>query len=137
MGDYDNAITVAVPPGRLFEYLADVKNLPRYMPRLTAARPLDGDRVTVTAHIDPEDAPGQDVTSEAWIRVLEQGKTLEWGAPGPHDYRGRLHVGRGESADTSRLSVELHTERTEGNQVDAGLREVLRGIKSAVEDAER
>ncbi|MET9667969.1 SRPBCC family protein [Streptomyces sp. NPDC006475] len=136
MGDYDNAITVAVPPRRLFEYLADVENLPHYMPRLTAAHPHDGDRVTVTAHIDPADAPEQDVTSEAWIRVLEEGRTLEWGAPGPNEYHGRLHVGRGESADTSRLSVELHTARTEGEQVDEGLREALRGIKAAVEAAE-
>ncbi|WP_327676670.1 SRPBCC family protein [Streptomyces sp. NBC_00467] len=137
MGDYDNAITVSVPPSRLFAYLADVENLPRYMPRLTAAHPHHGDRVTVTAHIDPEGAPEQDVTSEAWIRVLEQGKTLEWGAPGPHEYHGRLHVGRGESADTSRLSVELHTERTEGDEIDEGLREALRGIKAAVEAAEQ
>ncbi|MFG3103598.1 SRPBCC family protein [Streptomyces sp. NPDC048182] len=136
MGDYDNAITVDVPADRLFAYLADVKNLPSYMPRLTAARPHDGDRVTVTAHIDPPDAPEQDVTSEAWIRVLEQGKSLEWGAPGPHDYHGRLHVDAGDTAGTSRLTVDLHTERVEGGQVDDGLQETLRGIKHAVESAE-
>ncbi|PRH77816.1 SRPBCC family protein [Streptomyces solincola] len=136
MGDYDNSITVAVPPARLFAYLSDVKNLPHYMPRLTSARPEGGDRVTVTAHIDPPDAPEQDVTSEAWIRVVEEGKSLEWGAPGPHDYHGRLHVAPGDSDGSSRLSVELHTESTEGGQVDHGLEEALEGIKHAVESAE-
>ncbi|MEU9031636.1 SRPBCC family protein [Streptomyces sp. NPDC048383] len=136
MGDYDTSISVAVPAATLFRYLADVQNLPAYMPRLTSAKPHDGDRVTVTAHIDPPGQPERDVTSEAWIRVLEEGKSLEWGAPGPHDYRGRLHVAAGHDVDHSRLSVELHTDRVEGAQVDDGLTEALRGIKEAVEAAE-
>jgi uncharacterized protein YndB with AHSA1/START domain len=137
MGDYSKTITVAVPPERLFSYLSDVQNLPAYLPRLTSARPHDGDKVTVTAHIDPADAPEQDVTSEAWIHVVEDGKSLEWGAPGPHDYHGRLHVAGGDAAGTSRLTVEMHTERAEGEQVDHGLDEALVGIKNAAESAER
>ncbi|MER7983691.1 SRPBCC family protein [Streptomyces sp. NPDC095817] len=135
MNDYDNSITVDVPPARLFDYLADVKNLPAYLPRLKAAHPHDGDRVTVTAHIDPPGGPEQDVTSEAWIRVLEHGKTLTWGSPGENDYHGQLHVAAGEQEGTSRLTVELHTEHAEGPQIDDGLRETLTGIKDAVEHA--
>ncbi|MFH8803971.1 SRPBCC family protein [Streptomyces sp. NPDC017936] len=137
MGDYSDSITVQVPPDRLFAYLSDVEHLPSYMPRLTSVHPHGGDQVTVTAHIDPADAPEQDVTSEAWLHVVEEGKSLEWGAPGPHDYRGRLHVDVGEEADTCRLTVELHTGHTEGEQVDHGLREALSGVKQAVESAER
>lgn len=136
MGDYDTSIIVAVSPARLFSYLADVQNLPAYMPHLTSAKPHGGDRVTVTAHIEPPGQPEQDVESEAWIHVREEGTSLEWGAPGPHDYRGRLHVAAGDDANHSRLSVELHTERIEGEQVIDGLEEALDGIKSAVEAAE-
>ncbi|MFE2927935.1 SRPBCC family protein [Streptomyces goshikiensis] len=136
MGDYDTSVNVAVPPATLFSYLADVENLPAYMPRLTSARRHDDDQVTVTAHIDPPGEPQQAVQAEAWIRVLEEGRSLEWGAPGPHDYRGRLHVSAGDDDGSSRLSVELHTERVEGAQVDEGLAEALRGIKSAVEASE-
>ncbi|MFJ9833452.1 SRPBCC family protein [Streptomyces sp. NPDC101169] len=136
MGDYSDSITVHVPPDRLFAYLSDVQHLPSYMPRLTSARPHNGDKVTVTAHIDPPDAPEQDVTSEAWLRVLEHGKSLEWGAPGPHDYHGRLHVDDGEDTGTSRLTVELHTEHAEGEHIDHGIREALNGIKQEVEAAE-
>lgn len=77
MGVYEKSITVAVPPERLFSYLADVENLPAYLPRLTAARPQGGARVTVTAHIDPPNGPEQDATSDAFIRITEQGKSLE------------------------------------------------------------
>lgn len=137
MGDYDDTITVDVPPGRLFSYLADVRHLPDYMPRLTSAEPMAGDKVAVTAHIDPENAPEQDVEGEAWVHVVEEGKTLEWGATGPNDYRGRLHVSAGDSPEHSTLKVELHTERAEGSQIDHGLTETLQGIKQAVERAER
>ncbi|MFE5258710.1 SRPBCC family protein [Streptomyces coelicoflavus] len=135
MGTYEKSITVAVPPGRLFRYLGDVENLPAYMPRLTAARPQGGDRVTVSAHIAPPDGPERDVTSDAFIRVTEEGKSLEWGSPGPNDYHGRLHITAGDE-HTSQLTVELHTERTEGESVENGLEEALRGIKNAVEKAE-
>ncbi|MFD9469894.1 hypothetical protein [Streptomyces goshikiensis] len=62
--------------------------------------------------------------------------SLEWGAPGPHGYRGRLHVAAGDDDGHCRLSVELHTERVEGQRVDEGLTEALEGIKFAVEAAE-
>lgn len=135
MGDYDNSIAVAVPPERLFSYLADVRNLPGYLPRLTAVEPHGADTVTVTAHIDPPDGPERDVTGEAWIRVVADGSSLEWGAPGAHDYHGRFHVVPGGEG-SSLLTVELHTEAADGGAVAQGLREALHGIKSAVESAE-
>lgn len=133
MGDYRKSITVNVPPARLFSYLADVRHLPDYMPRLTSAKPTTGDKVEVTAHIEPEGAPAQDVEGEAWVHVLEEGKSLEWGAAGPHDYRGKLHVEPGETDGDATLAVELHTERAEGRQIDDGLVETLDGIKRAAE----
>ena len=136
MGDYEDSLAVEVAPERLFSYLADVRHLPEYLPRLTSVRPKEGDKVAVTAHIDPDDAPEQDVEGEAWIDVVEEGRSLEWGAPGPHDYRGELHVAPGDSAGRSVLTVRLHTERTEGDQIARGLSETLHGIRSAVEREE-
>lgn len=136
MGDYEKSTTVTVGPARLFSYLADVANLPSYLPRLTTATPTHDDKVDVTAHIDPPDGPEQDVRSEAWMKVVTDGRTLQWGAPGANDYHGELDVDPGDDADTSRLTVRLHTERVEGQGVDDGLVETLQGIKRAVEQAE-
>lgn len=44
MGDYEESTTVRVEPNRLFEYLADIENLPAYLPRLSSARPTSGTR---------------------------------------------------------------------------------------------
>ncbi len=137
MGDYEDNITVAVAPARLFAYLADVANLPRYLPRLTDATPLGGDKVAVTAHIDPQGRPEQDVHGEAWVHVISDGTTLEWGAPGPHDYHGRLEVSPGKRDGTSLLTVRLHTDRVEGEEIEVGLAETLHGIQTAVEHEER
>ncbi|OZM74702.1 hypothetical protein CFN78_00165 [Amycolatopsis antarctica] len=137
MGDYKKSITVQVSAPTLFSYLADVTNLPEYMPRLTSARPAGGDKVDVTAHINPEGAPEQDVEGKAWVHVITDGRKLEWGAAGPHDYHGELDIEAGPSEGNSVLTVGLHTERTEGEQVDRGLTETLTGIKDAAERAAR
>lgn len=137
MGDYEKSTTVTVAPARLFSYLADVANLPSYLLRLTKATPTHDDKVDVTAHIDPPDGPEQDVHSEAWMKVVTDGRTLQWGAPGANDYHGELDVDPGDAADTSQLTVRLHTERVEGQAIDDGLVETLQGIKRAVEQAER
>ncbi|MFC9269119.1 SRPBCC family protein [Streptomyces zhihengii] len=135
MGDYDNTIAVHVAPERLFSYLADVRNLPAYLPRLTAAEPHGADTVTVTAHIEPPDGPEQDVTSEAWIRVVADGRSLEWGSPGDNDYHGRFQVIAGDDGN-SLLTVHLHTDNADGSSVTRGLQESLHGIETAVEKAE-
>lgn len=137
MGDYEESTTVQLQPARLFDYLADVENLPDYLPRLTSARPTHDDKVEVSAHIDPDDGPARDVEGEAWINVVEQGRKLQWGAAGPRDYHGELDVDPGPDANSSTLTVRLHTERVEGDQIRRGLDDTLQGIKAAVERAER
>lgn len=136
MGDYSRSVPVGVAPDRLFDYLSDIRNLPRYMPRLTSAEPTEGDTVRVTAQIAPEGEPEQVVENEAWMRVREAGRTLEWGSTGDNDYRGELDVDDGSDAETSTLTVRLHTERDEGDDIDAGLEEALNGVRDAVERAE-
>lgn len=136
MGDYSKSIPVGVAPDRLFDYLSDIRNLPRYLPRLTSAEPTEGDKVRVTAQIAPEGEPEQEVENEAWMRVRDAGRVLEWGSTGPNDYKGELDVDDGDTAGTSKLTVRLHTERAEGDDVEAGLDEALNGLRTAVEQAE-
>jgi uncharacterized membrane protein len=136
MGDYDDSITVNAPPERLFTYLADVGNLPRYLPRLREVTPLENGEFRVSARIDPDGQPERDVQGTAWMRVVAEGKRLEWGAEGPNNYHGSLNVEPGEVGGTARLTVTLHTEHAEGKQIQDGLAETLAGIRANVEQAE-
>jgi hypothetical protein len=138
MGDYEASTTVDVASNVLFEYLSDVEHLPDYLPQLTAARPAgesaEGERVEVEAVIQPDGEAERKVAGEAWIEVLDDGKKLRWGAPGPHDYHGELDIDF-VADGTSMLTVRLHTEHTDGPSVEAALQRTLSGIKSAAEEA--
>jgi hypothetical protein len=134
MGTYEQSTPVYVAPRRLFEYLANIDHLPEYMPRIKEAHQVDqGEKVEVTAEVDTGDGRERTVEGEAWLRVREEGRRLEWGAPGPHDYHGELEVEETASHE-SKLVVRLHTEHTEGDAVDAGLIEAVQKIKKLAED---
>jgi hypothetical protein len=49
MGSYRYTQSAALSAERVFDYLADVRNLPRYLPSMTAAEPEGGDQVHVAA----------------------------------------------------------------------------------------
>lgn len=135
MGDYEASTTVQVSAERLFSYLSDVESLPDYLPQMTEAHRNAAGKVDVQAVIQPDGEPERTVAGEAWIEVVEDGRKLRWGAPGPHDYHGELDIDSDGDAG-SVLTVRLHTDNAEGDEIDEGLEHTLAGIKRAVEGEE-
>ena len=129
MADYSAVTDVGVAPGRLFEYLSDVDNLPSYFDRMKSAEPGDGDEVHTRA-----DLGDREVEGDAYFRVDSDTMRIEWGSEDPgSDYSGRLEVtGAG---DASSVSVTLHTERGTGDEIQRGLEETLENIRRNVENA--
>ena len=66
------------------------------------------------------------------IEIVEENRSLRWGAPGEHDYRGELDVGF-VADGTSRLTVRLDTKHESGDEIDRALDNALDGIKSSLE----
>ncbi len=114
---------VAASPERVYDALADVANLPRYVPQLTAAERLDGDRIRVHARYD-----GHSQEGEAWFRADAQQQTIEWGAPGS-EYRGRIHIGAQDGG--SLLTFTLMTSR--GDAPEGDVMGTLDAIRRLVE----
>jgi uncharacterized membrane protein len=85
MGDYEQSRDVNAPAQALFDYLADVHNMPRYFSAMTSAEPAEGGAVHVTADVD-----GKEQEGEAWFKIDSDRMHLEWGSEGPNNYRGRL-----------------------------------------------
>ena len=143
---HEKSITVDVAPDRLFAYLSDIENLPRYLPQMTSAEAIDGgNAIKTTARIDPDGdstSGPQEVEGEAWLDVTESDRTLAWGSEGPNDYHGELQVepaggdGGDGAAGSSTLTVRINTERAENDDVENGLAETLEGIKRNVEAAD-
>lgn len=150
MGDYERSATVPMPVDDLFEYLSHVENLPTYMARMTQARQVSGDEVSVEARLEPGDGAssgsgeggpdgggpdggGPDgggertVRGEAWFRIDAERHRLEWGAAGPHDYHGELEVSEGGSGAT--VVVRLHTLHDDTAAIEEGLAETLSNIE--------
>lgn len=133
MADFHDSTTVAASTGAVFDFLAEVANLPRYFDRMTSAAPGEGEEVTTTASL-PD---GRSVEGTAWFRVDRPGQRIEWGSEGPSNYHGQLAVtadGDGDG-DGSVVTVQLHTTRVDdGNdEVRAGLAQTLTNIKAQVE----
>jgi uncharacterized membrane protein len=131
MGQFSGSITVNANSEALFRYLADVRNLTAYFSGLTSAEPATGDLVQTTANLPG----GRVVSGDAWFRVNEDARRIEWGSTGPSDYSGHLHVT--ESDDGSHVEMYLHTPQVDdGNaDVERGIDETLSNIKRLVEQS--
>jgi len=126
MGDYEQSRDVNAPAQALFDYLADIRNMPRYFSSMTSAESAGGEAVHVTAVVDGKEREG-----EAWLKVDSDGKHLDWGSEGPNNYHGSLDV-TGDGA-ASRVSVALHTDNVEDQRIDQGLTETLDQVQRLVE----
>lgn len=126
MGDYEQSRDVNAPATQLFDYLAEIRNLPRYFSAMTSAEPAEGEAVHVTAVVDGVTRDG-----EAWLRVDRDRKHLDWGSEGPNDYHGRLDVT--DNAASSRVTVLLHSERGDDDRINKGLVDTLAEIQRLVE----
>ena len=126
MPDYQRTATVKASADALFEYLSDIRNLPKYFSRMTSAESAGHDEVHVTA-----DVRGEEKAGKAKFHVDEASKKLQWSSEGDNDYHGELEVtGQG---DTSQVAVTLHTRRTEKQEIEAGLQRTLDNIAQLVE----
>ena len=103
--------------------MADVDNLPRYVPQLTGAHRLGGDKVEVEARYE-----GHTQKGEAWFRSDGSRRRIEWGAPGG-DYHGWLQVN--SEGDGSRLTLFLATAH--GDAPDSDVMGTLDAIRRLVE----
>jgi uncharacterized protein YndB with AHSA1/START domain len=121
--EHEHTEFVAAPPDRVFAALADVDNLPRYVPQLTEAHRLDGDKVEVEARYE-----GHSQKGEAWFRSDESQRRIEWGAPGG-GYHGWLQVN--SEGNGSRLTLFLATAR--GDAPDSDVMGTLDAIRRLVE----
>ncbi len=121
--EHEHTQHVAAPPDAVFAALADIGNLPRYVPQVIAAS-LDGaGKVTVEARYE-----GHTQKGEGWFKVDESARRVEWGADGS-DYHGWLQVSPDEAG--SRLTLYLVTAH--GDAPDSEVMGTLDAIRRLVE----
>lgn len=124
---FKSSVSIEQPADAVFDFVRDVRNLPRYFDECTAADSTDGDRVRVTTRED-----GRTTAGEAWFRIHEgHRRRIEWGSDGPDDYHGWLEVDP-EGAVCS-VTVEIHTSADGERSLDESLDRILYTLKGILE----
>ncbi|PWW62727.1 SRPBCC family protein [Actinokineospora spheciospongiae] len=131
MCHYSHTATAAVPADEVFAYLADVRHLPEFFPRMVSAEPV-GEQPSGNREVAIEtDVDGERVAAKAWVLVDPETRSLRWGADGPNDYHGCLQVtdiGAGECS----IEVSLHTARTDDPDIQSGIEMTVAQLTQAV-----
>ena len=130
MPDYSRDKTVPVSRDVAYAFLSDVRNLPRYFPRMTEAEPQGDDRVEVEAVVSEEGSDQRTERGEARFSADEASHRIIWSSDGDSNYRGELTIdsgGDGDSGESSTLRLTLHTDRDIPG-MEAAIDETLEGI---------
>jgi Polyketide cyclase / dehydrase and lipid transport len=116
---------VAAAPDAVYAAIADVGNLPKYVPQMTAARPTGDDRVEVDARYE-----GREQHGEAAFHADQAARRIEWSAPS--GYHGWMQVD--PDGEGSRLTLFLDTPHpgTSDHDVAATLDAIRRLVEAEV-----
>lgn len=133
MTEHQSSAVVDLPADVVFAYLAQVENLPEYLPRMTSAHRTGEHDVEVSAKL-PEGTG--EVEGTASFEVDTSARELRWGSEGDRDYGGWIAV-EPASDSSCTVTVGLRWHHGDPQDVDADLERSVRRIKVVVEERER
>ena len=102
MGEYQRTIKIKAEAGKVFDFVSDINNLPRYLPTVREAKPQGDERIIVEG-----EAAGHPYHNDGNFHVDHGARRMEWSSDGENDYRGWLEVKDGTEAATSEVTVHL------------------------------
>ena len=129
MPDYRREREYGAHPDRLYNYLADVRNLPEYFTQMISAHKTGPHEVHTSAQLELPGQRPRTVEGAAWFRTDKQERKVEWGSEGDSDYRGRLRVSDC-GASGSLVELEIHSEASRPG-IEEGIDSTLDNIARA------
>lgn len=100
--EFEQSIEVSAPADKIFEYLADVQNVPEYLPTVKRAEPQQGERIRTQGQVGEKN-----YDSDGHFRPNKEAKRIEWGSDGENDYGGWLQV-KDNGGTNSQVTVHIH-----------------------------
>jgi ribosome-associated toxin RatA of RatAB toxin-antitoxin module len=121
--EHEHTEHVAAAPEKVYAAIADVSNLPKFVPQMTGVRSSGDGRVEVDARYG-----GHEQHGEATFKTDDAQRRIEWSSPS--GYRGWMQVDA--DGDNSRLTLFLHTEHSSERDTDvAGTLDAIRMLVEA------
>ncbi len=102
MSEFETSSTIHSPADRVFGFVSEPRNLPRYLPTVREAEAEPGERI----RLDGEGQRGH-YAADGYFHVLNEQRRMEWGADGASQYRGWLSV-EAEPRDRNRCTLTVH-----------------------------
>jgi uncharacterized membrane protein len=129
MPDFEQTLRIRSTADDVYDFIADVKNMPRYLPTTSRAESRgQNDRVRVEG-----DVHGRHYDSEGFLRRVDDRNRIEWGSD-EGDYRGWIEA-RDREDDQSDVTVHLHFDDASWSEEMRAARET--DIRSALSAALR
>jgi hypothetical protein len=107
--EHEHTEHVAAAPEKVYAAIADVSNLPKFVPQMTGARPNGDGQVAVDARYG-----GHEQHGEATFKTDDAQRRIEWSSPS--GYHGWMQVDA--DGDNARLTLFLHTEHSAERDTD-------------------
>lgn len=129
MTEVSRSIEIAAAPERVFSFVSDVANLPRFVPTVRSAEATEQGKVHVEGEVH-----GQHYADDGHIYTDPERKLMRWGS-GKTGYRGELMVD--PAGGGSRVAITLHfhdaSDAPPREDIDASLGEALARLQSALD----
>jgi len=145
--DFEQSISVNASADDIFEFLADVKNVPQYLPTVKSAQRQQSDTVP-GAQSDRIRTQGEvgnhSYDVDGHFRVMKEARHLKWGSDGENEYSGWMEV-QPDGEARSQVFVHIHyaprpemlqrmAERSPGGSFESAMNE---GINKTLESIKR
>ena len=131
-GEYAQSLSIHASPDQIFDFVADVGNLPKYLPTIKQSEDKAGDRVKLKG-----ESEGHKFTGEGDFRADRDNYRLEWGADQNY-YSGYLQI-TPDNGGSSKVDVHLffrddggHHYKPVPDEVEEGLLNSLHSIEHFV-----
>jgi ribosome-associated toxin RatA of RatAB toxin-antitoxin module len=131
MPSYQQTIQIPVQPRQVFDFVADVRNLPSYLPTTRDAQAQGDERVRVQG-----EAHGHAYDADGYLRRDPQQMRLEWGADEGH-YAGWLQIDAQGDQSTVTVNIEFRESSEHPQARLPSEHDVRDGLVSALESIRR
>jgi hypothetical protein len=110
MAQYKQSIRIPASPDEIFDFVANTRNLPKYLPIIRKAQSRGHDRVQVQGQME-----GHPYTVDGYLHVDRENYRLEWGAD-QENYSGHLKIQPQD--DLSLVTVHIHFQPKPSSERD-------------------